>query len=873
MIHSNINPFNNISNITTKCEICEDIPEWKNKLNNELFTVIHVNLNSIRAKWDLLCLKIEPVLKELDLLILTEIDVNEEQALAFQLRGFQRLSKCRVRRKKGGIMIFYRDGIQVENLCYNFEEAESLIIKVTDPERKLECTVLAIYRPPNLNINKFLDDLNFWLQNGCKRDENILLVGDINICIHRKSSRNQNYLNILFQNTLLPMIRDITREEICDGRLTRTSIDHMNVRFKREMSCTATVIQDKLADHYFIALRVSDRRYKNTAKKLSINKIVLDSKKVQTQIETTNWMNIQGDDPDQFYSKMINEFNKIYNTCTKTVTIREKDPFLPWVSERIRHEILLKQNLLRLWRNNKNNRFNYERFKKQRNIVTNLMKKEKRIFMYKKFAEARGDMRRTWALVNELMDRKTKEPPEEKLQRNFQTKDSQLLANNFNKNFVEQISHIKSINQGPDLSINMLNFEPPSNECNMYLRRASEQDIQKILKNMKKTGRGIDGLRSIDIINNIQLFTPMITYLINLFIQKSYIPDDLKISCITPIYKKNKVDDLSNYRPVGSMPIIEKILEKHINNQTKKYLIENKILPDFQHGFQAGKSTMTLLLEFSDLINTALDNRNCVVIIYLDLSLAFDTCNHSILCKKFKEIGINHPLLLNNFFINRKQITRIGKIQSDPENVLQGLVQGGINSPTWFNIYTYDIQYVRRKGVLKMFADDSCIISIHKDVKTAIQNAQSDFIEIQKYFYKNSIYLNDKKTETMIFGFASKQIDLTAHRIYCHSRDCLSRATYEFRRCSCHQSEYNTKVKYLGMFIDRDFKMKDHVYNLSKKLRIIDYKFRKTNTDGLPLSTKKNHLLFVGRVSTQVRSTIVYLFSSVCTYTIEQSPT
>ncbi|KAI5705646.1 hypothetical protein M8J75_000561 [Diaphorina citri] len=95
-------------------------------------TVLHINLNSIRPKWDLLCVELESVLEHLDVLVLTEIKVNEEEALAFQLRGYHQMSRCRVKNKGGGVMVFCRDSIKIENLDYNFDEADSLVLKLID---------------------------------------------------------------------------------------------------------------------------------------------------------------------------------------------------------------------------------------------------------------------------------------------------------------------------------------------------------------------------------------------------------------------------------------------------------------------------------------------------------------------------------------------------------------------------------------------------------------------------------------------------------------------------------------------------------------------------------------------------------------------
>ncbi|KAL1448499.1 hypothetical protein WDU94_005604, partial [Cyamophila willieti] len=169
-----------------------------------------------------------------------------------------------------------------------------------------------------------------------------------------------------------------------------------------------------------------------------------------------------------------------------------------------------------------------------------------------------------------------------------------------------------------------------------------------------------------------------------------------------------------------------------LNIQTKKYLETNNIIPEFQHGFQTGRSTITLLQDFADQINTALDERKSVVVLLLDLTSAFDALDHAKLLKKFDDIGLKHPVF-REYLLNRRQRTFFFKEMSEEEPVEQGLCQGGINSPTWFSIYTYDVKYLKREGTLRMFADDSCIVAIHKDVNRAVAMAQRDFINLQKY--------------------------------------------------------------------------------------------------------------------------------------------
>lgn len=831
--------LNNITNKIPPCELLDNFLDWQNKIDNEVLTILHVNIRNTPKNWDLMCSKLNNVLPILDCLVLTEIKMKEDEAVAYQLRNFTQLNKCRTYRNGGGVMIFYKDCWEVENLGYNFDEAESINIRLTHFDSNVNFIISAIYRSPKNNLDRFLNDLGFWLKNGIKKDDNVILVGDINCCTLKKKSENTKYLNILYENTIIPTINKPTREEMVLDQPTISCIDHINIRLNVNICCnyTSTVITDKVADHYFVATRVSRRERTNIPRRTEIITI-FDNKEIQRKIENRNWDELlECNDTQVTYEKMVSMFKEIYKSSTKPAKKTKYNNAIPWVNDKVMEEIRKKQTLLKSWRNNKNNRLIYEQYKIQRNVTTNIIKKEKRIYLFKAFQETRGDMQGTWRLINQLMDRKIKESLEVKLKRNFRITDSSELANKFNCNFIKQIRDIKNKNGGPILDVQFNDYVPHGVNSSMYLRKASESEIKKILKGMKRRGRGIDGIRNVDIIDNWLIFTPVITHLVNLMIQNALIPQPLKTSCITPLYKKGKIDELGNYRPVGSMPIIEKVLEKHINILTKKYLHENHIIPEFQHGFQSGRSTMTLLQEFSNLINTALDQRKCVVVLLLDLSFAFDCTKHDSLLRKFKEIGISHPIL-THYFEGRSQRTRIGDTLSAELPVELGLIQGACNSPTWYNIYTYDVKYIARTGSLYMFADDTCIISIHKDVEKAVEIAQKDFINLLKYLYNNEIYLNDKKTEALVLGYKSKEMDMSNHQIYCHNRLCLSLKTYE-GQCSCQQVEYKDNARYLGMYLDREFQMKPHALNLNKKLRILNYKFKKINIEYLPFTTKK----------------------------------
>ena len=58
---------------------------------------------------------------------------------------------------------------------------------------------------------------------------------------------------------------------------------------------------------------------------------------------------------------------------------------------------------------------------------------------------------------------------------------------------------------------------------------------------------------------------------------RSKFPLDCKIAKLKTLYKKGSKTDPKNYRPVSLLPLVSKVIEKFIRNQTENFL-RNKIL-------------------------------------------------------------------------------------------------------------------------------------------------------------------------------------------------------------------------------------------------------------------------------------------------------
>ncbi|KAI5709945.1 hypothetical protein M8J75_004364 [Diaphorina citri] len=283
-----------------------------------------------------------------------ETNITEEEAECYVIQQFNRISLCRKSKKGGGVMIFYRGNTYLtETLHYNFDESETLAVQMKHLKTKTMFKLLAIYRPPKSNQKMFVQDLTWWLKHAAKKDDNIIMVGDLNICTLKRSSVNADYINMLSNYLFLPVIHTATREEMRDETLTTSCVDHINIKLEKSLKISSSVIMEKPADHWFIGCRVT----KNGAplpqeeKKTTIIETV-NSRKVQQEIELTSWDNFKHiEDPEEMYRSIVSTFNNIYEKSKRVYEKGEKDFQTPWVNQELRTEIHKKMTLLKQWRN------------------------------------------------------------------------------------------------------------------------------------------------------------------------------------------------------------------------------------------------------------------------------------------------------------------------------------------------------------------------------------------------------------------------------------------------------------------------------------------------------------------------------------------
>ena len=171
---------------------------------------------------------------------------------------------------------------------------------------------------------------------------------------------------------------------------------------------------------------------------------------------------------------------------------------------------------------------------------------------------------------------------------------------------------------------------------------------------------------------------------LNCSIKSSACPLTLKLARVTPIHKSGSFSDPNNFRPISVLPIISKLLEKHVSGHLMNYLREYKLLISTQSGFRSLHSTESILIKMTDDWLEAMDKVRLTGVIFIDLHKAFDLVNHEVLLAKLRIYGFSPSTLrwFMSYLNDRHQQVSLNGELSERELLTCGVPKDSILGPT-----------------------------------------------------------------------------------------------------------------------------------------------------------------------------------------------
>ena len=278
----------------------------------------------------------------------------------------------------------------------------------------------------------------------------------------------------------------------------------------------------------------------------------------------------------------------------------------------------------------------------------------------------------------------------------------------------------------------------------------------------------------------------------------------------------------------------------------------NSLLHPSHHGFRAGRSTATALLELHDNWVEAFDRKEVTAVMLLDLSAAFDVVSHPILFNKLEAYGFDSGSInwIKSYLTDRQQSVYVDGILSPPLKVNIGVPQGSILGPLLYTIFTNDLPQVVHNhegpysnqfkspfslpcsecGGICAFADDSTFSISRSDTTELNEALNAKYQTISDYMAANKLMLNADKTHVLV---------LTSSRQ--HSRY----ANYGIElNTGSNLIQPSTNEKLLGVNVSNDFTWNVHILQMVRNLTVknnglkrvcwlLDFKSRKIIANGV----------------------------------------
>lgn len=701
--------------------------------------MLHYNIQGISNKNDMLSLYLSD--KKFDILCFTEhwLKINDLNHLL--IHDYNLISSfCRTANIRGGVAIYAANGedsnpFDVEEYCVPFH-AE--FAAATYP--RCQALIIGVYRSSSSgNFNIFLQQLERLLDSVFHMHKYLFLMGDINCDLTECNADGVSLRELLATYGLFHTINAYTR-------ITRDSasrLDNIITNFSLDF-CSSGVLEPGFSDHNAQYIRLDCENNTKEAERVSRTLMTsLGLAQLKGTLATVNWddfclQTISCESAMQMFINILQYFVNEYSV-TKILE-KNSRTHIQWFSSellRLRDALSAIKTVCSVTGCRRDweiyNKFRADYKKKiciaKRNACSNFI------------LHSENKSKCCWGLINS-----------QRRKRSNTKENTKIKPDDFNTYFTSTPRNIIDSLPKHTCDIQVLITKIPNCNSTFFLRPVTEAEIILAITKIKNT-HSLDcyglGSKILKYVGDVIKYP--LTVIFNKCLTEGIFPDCLKISRITPIYKKGSVNELNNYRPIAITPILSKVFEIILSIRLTDFLDKHKLLSPRQFGFRSGGSTSHAVRSLLGDVVDGLDREQHTSVVLCDLTKAFDCVSPQILTDKLERYGIRgHALkIFNNYLMHRKQYVEVGGERSLLGEQLYGVPQGSVLGPLLFNIYVNDLPLFLEGEKCILFADDTTLYASGRDIHALRASVDSLLTQTKKWFELNNLKLNDEKTQKL----------------------------------------------------------------------------------------------------------------------------
>ncbi len=825
------------------------------------FTYMSLNCYSLSAKYEYIRALVDKFMDSncpIQALALQESWFSNETDLAlYNIPGYHIISVGHHASQRGGLVIYLHENWNYKIIDENSNSTiwEKLIIEINDPNDSARASIILgnIYRPPKANraqFDVFMDEFSSTLHKYQHNSTHTYIGGDynINMLAINESLFASEFLDHVLAAGYIPTITLPTRL----GE-NSTLIDNIFTNNLGEIS--AGILNDHISDHQAVIILAKETLPHKVTKYITIRKNDEQSKlKFCTTFQNKDvLLHLNRDlhsDPNINYDMLEFALKDSVNECMPTKVVKfnkKKHKRNPWITFGIIQSINQRNKIYKKLKqtNVESNAYHMQKltFNHYKNTLRKTIARAKKSYFNNLFDRYKHDLKKTWSIISETLNKSKRSLiPESMTINGADCCNIDIIVNQFNT-FFSTITEQNNVNLDTHEESSFSDYLTENIQSNFQFSIITDDMTKNIISNMKDShSRGHDGINT-ELLKLIRSdICSSITVIVNQCLTTGIFPNKLKIAKVIPIHKKNSRKLVSNYRPISVLPVVSKVFETVIFDQLTMYFTRNHLFNPHQYGYKHNSSTELAALEMVDRIIDQLNNQRTPINVYLDLSKAFDSIDHTILLSKLQQYGVTNSALslLKSYLSDRYQYVQIGETVSEMQRLNNGVPQGSILGPLLFNIFIADITESSTRFNFIMYADDTTLNSTlesFEDIHSNIDLADRITVELHKilkWLDLNKLCLNVAKSKCMIFYMPPKVIPVLSIKIKDNKIDCVE------------------SFNFLGLTIDSQLSWKAHVNIISSKL---------SRVNGIMLKLK---YMFPKCILKKLYSSLVYPHLNYC---------